>query len=117
MDGSPWFQLYLEYIKQLQECLGDRYPVTTNTLLRGPSDLAAAVMGVREACVGWLDQPAQMTRLMGVCTEVNLAVIEAGNSAVQPFAGRYMSGWGILAPQHVVRMQADHSTLLSAAMY
>ena len=116
-EHNPWFQLYLEFLRQLQEQLGERFAVSTNTLLRGPSDLVAAIMGVREACMGWIDQPAQMARLMRVCTDANLALIEAGNRALRPFQGGYMSGFAIWAPAPVVRTQADHSTLLSPQMY
>jgi hypothetical protein len=116
-EGDPWFELYIEFLRLLQTRLGDRFPVSTNTLLRGPSDLVAAIMGVEEACVGWLEQPAEMARLMRVCTDANLAVIEAGNKVLEPMEGGSMSGWGVWAPGPVVRTQADHSTLLSPQMY
>jgi hypothetical protein len=122
LQGNPWLELYCEFLRQLGERLGDRFPVTANTLLRGPSDLAAAVLGVREACVAWLDQPKMMARLMRVCTDVHLAVIEAGYKLLEPYPdgpaeGGYVSGWGIWAPGPVVRTQADHATLLSPDMY
>lgn len=122
LDGNPWLALYCEFLRQLRDRLSDRFPVTANTLLRGPSDLVAAVMGVREACMAWLDRPAMMARLMRVCTDVHLAVIEAGYNLLDPFCdgpveGGYLSGWGIWAPGPVVRTQADHATLLSPEMY
>jgi hypothetical protein len=117
LDGNPWFELYLEFLRRLQARLGERFPVTANTLFRGPSDLAAAVMGVQEACVGWLDDPAGMARLMRHCTDTLLTVVEAGRKALKPYRDGYVSAWSIWAPAPVVRMQADHSTLLSARMY
>jgi hypothetical protein len=117
LDGNPWFELYLEFLRVLQERLGDRFPVSANTLLRGPSDLVANLMGVQEACVGWIEQPELMARLMRVCTDVNLAVVDAGYKALAPLAGGYVSGFGIWSPEQVVRMQADHSSLLSPEMY
>ena len=119
---NPWFQLYCAFLSQLRSRLDDRFPVTANTLLRGPSDLVAAILGVREACVGWIDQPELMAKLMRVCTDAHLAVIEAGYELLDPYAdgpaeGGYISGWGIWAPGPVVRTQADHSTLLSPEMY
>lgn len=116
-EHNPWFQLYLEFLKKLQARLGKRFPVSANTLFRGASDLAAAVMGVQEACMGWIDQPAFMARLMRVCTDANLTLIEAGYKVLQPFQGGYMSGYGIWSPAPIVHTQADHSTLLSAKMY
>jgi len=116
-EHNPWFQLYQEFLRQLQNLIGDRYPVSANTLLRGTSDLAAAIMGVKEACIGWIEEPALMARLMRVCTDANLAVIDAGNKTLAPFQGGYMSGFALWSPGPVVRTQADHSTLLSAQMY
>jgi hypothetical protein len=117
LDASPWFELYIEFLRQLQRRLGTRYPVTANTLLRGPSDLVAALMGVREACIGWIERPAFMAKLMRVCTDANLTMIEAGSRAVTPFCGGYVSGYGTWASAPVVRTQADHSSLLSPRMY
>jgi hypothetical protein len=122
LEHDPWLELYCQFLRQLCSQLQDRFPVTANTLLRGPSDLVAAVLGVREACVGWVDQPDMMARLMRVCTDAHLAVIEAGDAVLGPYEGGpdeegYLSGWGIWAPGPVVRMQADHSTLLSPRMY
>jgi len=36
---------------------------------------------------------------------------------MQPYRGGYNCAWSIWSPAPVVRMQADHSTLLSARMY
>ena len=116
-EHDPWLQLYLEFLRQLQDRLSDRFPVSANTLFRGASDLAAAVMGVEEAALGWIDRPAFMARLLRVCTDANLTAVEAGYGILRPFEGGYMSGYGIWAPQPVVHTQADHSTLISPAMY
>jgi hypothetical protein len=122
LEHNPWLQLYCAFLSQLRSRLDDRFPVTANTLLRGPSDLVANILGVEEACVGWIEQPELMAKLMRVCTDAHLAVIEAGYEMLEPYAdgpaeGGYMSGWGIWAPGPVVRTQADHSTLLSPEIY
>jgi hypothetical protein len=116
LEHNPWFQLYLEFLRRLPARIGDRFAVSANTLLRGTSDLAAAVMGVQEAAMGWIDDPKLMARLMRVCTDALLMVIEAGYQVLEPFAGGYPS-YGILASAPVVSTQADHSTLISARMY
>ena len=116
-EHNPWLQLYEEFLRLLQERFAGRFPVTANTLLRGNCDLVAAILGVREACIAWLDDPQLVSKLMRVCTDANLAAIEAGNKIVKPFAGGYLSGFGIWAPGPVLRTQADHSTLLSPLIY
>ncbi len=116
-EHNPWLELYVEFVRQAQARLARHFPTTANTLLRGTCDLVAAVLGVKEACMAWLDDPALTSRLMRVCTDANLAVIEAGNKVIQPFQGGYMSGYAIWAPAPVLRTQADHSTLLSPRIY
>jgi hypothetical protein len=117
VEDSPWFELYVAFLRVLRERLAGQFPVSPNTLLRGPSDLVANLMGVQEACVGWIEQPDLMARLMRVCTDANLALIEIGNQSFTPVAGGCVSGFGIWSPAPVVRMQADHSSLLSPGMY
>ena len=116
-EHNPWLQLYLEFLRQLQSRLGDRFAVSAQANLRGTSDLAAAVMGVQEACIGWVDQPAFMARLMRVCTDAVLTVVEAAYRVLRPFQNGYASAYAIWAPGPVLHTQADHSTLLSPTMY
>jgi hypothetical protein len=116
-DHNPWLQLYEEMLRLVQAKLSTHFIPTANTLLRGTCDLVAATLGVREACIAWLDDPTLAGRLMRVCTDANLAVIEAGKRIAQPFQEGFMCGFGIWAPGTVLRTQADHSTLLSPRIY
>lgn len=116
-ERNPWLQLYVEFLRRLQDRVAVHFPLTANTLLRGTCDLVAAILGVKEACMAWLEQPGLASRLLRVCTDANLAVIEAGNAVIRPFRNGYVSGYGIWAPGPVLRTQADHSTLLSPRIY
>jgi len=117
LEGNPWFERYLEFLQFLQERISARFPVTHNTLFRGPSDLVAALMGVQEACMGWILEPERMARLLRLCTDLHKAVVEAAVQVTAPVAEGYVSGYGIWTDQPVARMQADHSSLLSPEMY
>lgn len=117
LQHNPWFQLYLEFLQQLQDRLGDRFPVSANTLIRGPSDLVAALMGVQPACMGWIDRPDFMARLLRVCTDAVLTVLEAGYKLLRPFQNGFPCSYAIWAPGETIVTQADHSTLLSPKMY
>ena len=116
-EGNPWLALYEAFLRRLQDRAAARYPVTANTLLRGPCDLVAALTGVKEAAMGWLDAPERMARLMRLCTDANLAVIEAAQRVLAPADGLHVSGFGVCAPGPVVRTQADHSSLLGPGIY
>ena len=117
IERSPWFQLYLEFVRLLPARLGDRFLVSANTLLRGACDLAAAILGVQGAAVGWLDDPPFMARVLRVCTDANLKVVEAGYRMLSPAHGGYLATWDIWGPAPIVATQADHSSLLSARVY
>jgi len=117
LEGNPWFGLYLKFLRLLQERISGRFPVTHNTLFRGPSDLVAALMGVQETCMGWILEPKRMARLLRLCTHVHKTVVKAALQVTVPFAGGYVSGYGSWTDQPVIRMQADHSSLLSPEMY
>jgi len=116
-EHNPWLQLYQEFLTLLQRRVARHFPLTANTLFRGTCDLVAAVLGVKEACLAWLDDPRLASRLMRVCTDANLEAIAAGNKIVEPFQDGYVCGYGIWCPGPVLRTQADHSTLLSPAVY
>jgi hypothetical protein len=117
LEHDDWFQLFLEFLRQLPPRLGSRFLVSANTLLRGASDLVAAIMGVQEAAIGWLDDPAFMACLMRVCTDAILTVVEAGYKVLGPAHGGYMATWDLWGPAPIVATQADHSSLLSARIY
>ena len=116
-EHDAWFQLFLEFLRQLPPRLGSRFLVSANTLLRGASDLVAAIMGVQEAAIGWLDNPAFMASLLRVCTDAILTVVEAGYKVLGPAHGGYMATWDLWGPAPIVATQADHSSLLSARIY
>jgi len=116
-EHNPWFQLYLEFLRELQARLGRRFLVSANTLIRGAGDLCAAVLGVQEACLAWAERPALMARLLRVCTDAVLQMIEGGYKVLQPFQGGYLSGYALLTPGQTVSTQDDHANLISARMY
>lgn len=116
-ESNPWFQLYLEFIELLQNRLHKHFLISATTNLRGASDLVAAIMGVSEACIGWIDNPSFMARLMRVCTDAILTVVEAANKVLIQSNNGYPCKWGLWSPDKIVCTQADHSTLVSLEIY
>jgi hypothetical protein len=118
IEQSPWFQLYLEFLRLLPARLGDRFLISANTLLRGSCDLAAAILGVQGAAVGWIDDPPFMARVLRFGTDAILKVVNAGYRELPPGAGGgYLASWDIWGPAPIVATQADHSSFLSARIY
>ena len=116
-DHNPWFQLYLEFLKVLQNRLSSRFFVSTSSNLRGASDLVAAVLGVQEAILGWLDNPGFMSRMLRRCADAILSIVEASNSIIETSENGYACKWGLWSPEKVVTTQEDHSSLLSPEIY
>jgi hypothetical protein len=116
-DHNPWFQLYLEFLKVLQNRLSGRFFVSTSSNQRGASDLVAAVLGVQEAIFGWLDNPDIMSRMLRRCTDAILALVEASNSIIESSENGYACKWGLWSPEKIVATQEDHSSLLSPEIY
>jgi len=116
-ESNPWFQLYLEFIELLQNRLHKHFLISATTNLRGASDLVAAIMGVSEACIGWIDNPSLMARLMRVCADAILTVVEAANKVLIQSNNGYPCKWGLWSPDKIVCTQADHSILVSPKIY
>ncbi len=116
-ENNPWLELYVEFIKKMQERLGERFFVSSTGNQRGVSDLAAAVMGVSEAAMGWLDDPACMRRLLRRCTDAVLTLVERTNSVIKPTENGYPTKWGLWCPNKVTCTQADHSSFVSPEVY
>ena len=114
---NPWFELYIEFLKMLQDRLSERFFISASSNQRGVSDLAAAIMGASEAATGWLDRPEFMRRLLRRCTDAVLAVVEASNRVVQPLHGGYACKWGVWSSDKVVCTQADHASFVSPEVY
>jgi hypothetical protein len=116
-ESNPWFQLYLDFIKKLQNRIKNRFFISSASLIRGPSDLVANIMGVEEACIGWLENPSLMARLMRFCTDAILTVVEAGKKVLKKSYNGYPSKWGIWSPNYIIDTQSDHSVLVSPEIY
>ena len=114
-SNNPWLNKLLEITHLLVERAEERYPVC-QPLLRGPIDIASAVLGDERVCWAMADEPAQFKELLEVCTDVFITVARAWSDASPPFQSGYCE-YGIWAPGTVVRLQADNAALLSPRMY
>jgi hypothetical protein len=114
--GRAWFDLLLQLTELLVARSGGRYAVT-QTLMRGPSDLAEAVLGPELMSFSIYDHPAALQRFLDEVTATFIEILHAQLARIPPVEGGYVTPFGIWAPGTVVRTQCDASAFLSGAHY
>lgn len=121
-DGAPshrdeaWFDLLKRMTEMLVARSGGRYAVA-QTLMRGPSDLAEAVLGPELMSLSIYDHPGSLWRFLDEVTETFVQILRAQLERIPPVEGGYVTPFGIWAPGTVVRTQCDASVFLSSAHY
>lgn len=115
LEGD-WLDLLLCLVVELAARSGGRFAVT-QTLMRGPSDLAEAVLGPEMTCLSMYDSPGELGRFLEQVTEVFIQVWRAQSERLPSVAGGYVNMFGVWAPGTVVRTQCDASAFLSPKQY
>jgi 5-methyltetrahydrofolate--homocysteine methyltransferase len=114
---NPWRKKYLEFVSALQDRYGDRYPVG-QPILRGTSDMVAALRGSQQMIFDLYDRPEEFQRLARVCTDFFIALVKDQLAITKPFHGGYeVEQFTLWAPGGIVRMQEDASALFSPELY
>ena len=110
---NPWFAKYLEFIEILQKHFLNLCPVG-QPILRGMSDLLAVLRGHTESIIGCIETPEQTKKLIEICKNAFLHVIEEQFERIEPFHGGYfIEQYSLWAPDKIIRLQEDVSALLS----
>jgi len=113
---EDWLRLLLDLAVELVTRSGGRLAVT-QTLMRGPSDLAEAVLGPAMTCLSMYDHPHELRRFLERVTDVFIQVWQAQSERLAPVQGGYVNMFGVWAPGTVVRTQCDASAFLSPKQY
>ena len=114
---NPWRRKYLEFVSALNDRFRDRCPVG-QPILRGISDMIAALRGASQMVFDLCDDPEPFRRLAGRCTDLLVALVEEQQRITGPFAGGYeVEQLALWAPDKIIRMQEDGSAFLSPALY
>jgi hypothetical protein len=114
---NPWRRKYLEFVATLKGHFGDRVPVG-QPILRGPSDMIAAMRGSSEMIFDFYDDPDDFRRLAERCTDFAIRLVSSQQAITGPFAGGYLiEQLGIWAPDRLARLQEDSSALFSPDLY
>jgi len=114
---NPWIKKYLEFIKVYNNCFSGKYPVA-QSVLRGPSDLACALIGVENASIALLMQPEAMHKLLEYVSIQLEEFLKLQLSALPKFQDGYVIGqYEIWAPEPAIRIQEDSSMHYSPELY
>jgi len=115
-DGPQWLALLRTLVNLLVKRSGGRW-VVSHTLMRGPSDLAEAVLGADLMCLSQYEQPSRLHSFLVDATRRFIDIWHAQVELIPSLEGGYVNWFGIWAPGTVVRTQCDASAMLSAAQY
>jgi len=111
-----WF----DALKHLTELLvmrsSGRYAVP-HTLMRGPCDLAEAVLGPELMCLSMYDHPRELTAFLEEATAMFIEVLHAQIERTPRIEGGYINPFGVWAAGVPVRTQCDATAFLSARQY
>ncbi len=116
-SGNLWRRKYLEFVAALKDHYGDRCPVG-QPILRGVSDMIAALRGASQMVFDLYDTPEPFQRLAQRCTDLLIALVEEQQKITGAFAGGYeVEQLALWAPDRIIRMQEDGSAFFSPALY
>ncbi len=116
-ENNPWRQKYLECVRTLKDHFGDLCPVG-QPILRGVSDMIAALRGSSQMILDLYDHPKEYRILARPCADLLLGLVKEQQTISGPFAGGYvLEQFSLWAPNPVVRLQEDASGLFSPDFY
>ncbi|NLD42931.1 MAG: hypothetical protein GX657_05485 [Chloroflexi bacterium] len=113
---DEWLAALVTQVDLLVARSGGRYAVT-QTLMRGPVDLAEAALGPAMLALSLYDRPADLARFLEEATALFLEVLAAQWARIPALAGGTVNPFGVWAPGRSVRTQCDASAILSPRQY
>jgi hypothetical protein len=114
---NPWIEKYLEFIDVYSQCIGTPHPIG-QSILRGVSDLAAAILGVENSSMALLTDPESMKKLFEHITDWLEQFIKLQLESIPKFRDGYVIGqYEIWAPEPAIRIQEDFSVLYSHELF
>ncbi len=114
--NNEWLQLLLESIHILVMHSMGRYQVVPYNIL-GASDIAGKLIGEERLCLAIFDYPAELKKLLSICTDLSIEIAKAQLAAIPKLNGGNCAKFGIWAPGDFIFTQEDLSPLLSPEQF
>jgi hypothetical protein len=112
---NPWYAKLKEYYGRLAADTAGRAPLT-QPLMRGSIDIVHSLCGSEELALAIHDHPRELDEALEIAADAYIAVGNLVTESTGLWRGG-RSSFGMWCPGPVVRMQADHSALISPAEY
>jgi len=113
---EAWYAALIKLTEMLVQRSNGRYAVV-HTLMRGPSDLAEAVLGPELMSLSLYDHPQELRRFLDTVTDAFIRILRGQAACIPPVEGGAVNPFGIWAAGSVVRTQCDASAFLSPQQY
>jgi hypothetical protein len=114
--GPAWRATLLELLERMVARAAGRIAIT-QTLMRGPSDLAEAALGPELMSYSLYDHPRELTAFLERAAELFISVLQDQLARIPRIQGGMVNPFGIWAPGTVARSQCDASAFLSPRQY
>ncbi len=116
-NANPWRRTYLEFVAALRDRYSTRCPVG-QPILRGVSDMIAALRGAEQMVFDLHDEPERFRRAARACTDFLVGLVKEQQEVAGTFAGGYeVEQLALWAPDRIIRMQEDGSAFYSPTLY
>ncbi len=115
-QGAAWRETLAALLERMVERASGNIAIT-QTLMRGPSDLAEAALGPELMSYSLYDHPQELAAFLDEATELFVEVLGDQLAGLPRIQGGMVNPFGIWAPGTVVRAQCDASAFLSPRQY
>jgi hypothetical protein len=115
-QGAVWRATLAALLERMVERAAGQIAIT-QTLMRGPSDLAEAALGSELMSYSLYDHPEELTSFLEEGARLFIDVLHDQLAGISRIQGGMVNPFGIWAPGTVVRAQCDASAFLSPSQY
>lgn len=116
LRNDRWLDALTALIERMVHRSADRLAIA-HTLMRGPADIAEAMIGAERLCLTMYDHPHKLAALLEYATALFQKVWREQSSRIPWIQGGTANWFGLWAPGTTVRTQCDASALTSPAQY
>lgn len=114
---NAWVRKYIEFLEVYYQAFGGYYPVG-QSVLRGASDLLAALLGPQAAIESLVTEPVLAKRMLEDLNEALFTFLRFQQPYIREFhGGRVLGQYELWAPGTVQRIQEDNLALYSPDLY